>query len=61
MDADELIIALASERLMVRRRVAAFWDSIAIFIRRRSVQALPTGQTEAILPPIPTVKAPVTA
>jgi hypothetical protein len=57
----EPLITLVSERLMVRRRVASFWDRIAVLIGRRPVQALPTGQTEAILPPIPAVKAPVTA
>jgi hypothetical protein len=56
----EPLIALASERLMVRRRVAPFRHRIAVFIGRRPIQALSTGQTEAILPPIPAVKAPVT-
>ena len=61
MGPGEPLVALASERLMVRRRVAAFWDGIAVFIGRRPVQALPTRQTKAVLPPIPTVEALATA
>ena len=61
IDPAEGLITLAREGLMFRRRVASFRHSIAVFIGRGPIQALSTGQTEAILAPIPTVKAPVTA
>jgi hypothetical protein len=49
------------EGLVVQRPVAAFRGRMAVFLGRHPVQVLPTVLAQAILPPVPAVKVPVTA